>query len=292
MSSPPSVAAIVPAAGASLRLGRPKLLIEFDGRPLIARVVAALRDGGASPVLVVAPPDDAPEGPAVARAAFEAGADVIVPEARPAEMRESIELALSELAWSDDPPDAILLAPGDSPGLSPATVSRLVAAWRERPNRIVAPTFEGRRGHPVVIPWHLAEAVAELPPGVGVNALMAEHARDVVEIAFDTDAVLVDLDTPEDLEGLTGSGPAGPPRMVRLFAIARQLAGKPEVEVRLPEPATVADLRRAMAEQHPRLATIIERVRIAVEDEYAEDADPLPAGARLALIPPVSGGGA
>lgn len=292
MSEPPSVAAIVPAAGASLRLGRPKLLIEFDGRPLIARVVAALRDGGASPVLVVAPPEDAPEGQDVARAAFEAGADVIVPEARPATMRDSVELALSELAWSDDPPDAILLAPGDSPGLSSASVARLVAAWRELPNRIVAPTFEGRRGHPVVIPWLLAEAVADLPAGVGVNALLAEHARDVVEIAFDTDAVLVDLDTSEDLGRLTRSGPAGPSRTVRLFAIARQLAGRAEVEVRLPEPATVADLRRAMAEQHPGLTPIIERVRIAVEDEYTDDADPLPVDARLALIPPVSGGGA
>ena len=292
MSAPPSVAAIVPAAGASLRLGRPKLLIELDGRPLIARVVVALREGGASPVLVVAPPEDAPEGPAVARAAFEAGADVIVPEKRPAAMRDSVELALSELAWSDDPPDAILLAPGDSPGLSSASVARLVAAWRERPNRIVAPMFEGRRGHPVVIPWHLAEAVADLPAGVGVNALLAEHAGDVVEIAFETDTVLVDLDTPEDLERLAGKRSEGCSQTVRLFAIARQLAGKPEVEVRLPEPATVADLRRAMAEQHPRLAQIIERVRIAVEDEYADDADPLPAGARLALIPPVSGGGA
>ena len=37
-----TVAAIVPAAGASVRMGRPKLLIEFDGLPLIAKVVAAL----------------------------------------------------------------------------------------------------------------------------------------------------------------------------------------------------------------------------------------------------------
>ena len=47
------VAAIVPAAGLSTRMGRPKLLLPFGGEPLIVRVVNALRQGGAAPVVVV-----------------------------------------------------------------------------------------------------------------------------------------------------------------------------------------------------------------------------------------------
>ena len=44
-------------------MGRPKLLLPFEGQPLIGRVITALRQGGAEPVVVVTPPPDAPEGP-------------------------------------------------------------------------------------------------------------------------------------------------------------------------------------------------------------------------------------
>jgi molybdenum cofactor cytidylyltransferase len=86
------IAALVPAAGASVRMGRPKLLFEFDGQALISRVVSALSAGGAARVVVIAPPADSPEGPAIAALARGAGAEVVVPRTRPAEMRQSIEL--------------------------------------------------------------------------------------------------------------------------------------------------------------------------------------------------------
>ena len=142
------IAAIVPAAGSSRRMGSPKLLLEFEGEPLIARVVAAMLEGGARPVVVVAPPADAPEGPRIAEVATRAGAVVVAPETRPAEMRDSIELAVAELERSGVTPPAVLLAPADSPRLDASIVARVVAAWRERPESIVIPTSGGRRGHP------------------------------------------------------------------------------------------------------------------------------------------------
>ena len=279
------VAAVVPAAGASRRMGRPKLLIEVEGRPLISRVVATLRKAGVDPVIVVPPPVGVPEGPPLIEAASKAGAVVVTPDVRPAEMRESFEMGLAELARSAQPPAGILLTPADSPRLEASLVEKLLQVWRGRPHRIAVPTFEGRRGHPIVLPWLLARAVGDLPAGVGVNALLGEHAAEVEEVPCATNAVLVDLDTPEDLSRLHRM------RTVRLFAIARQLAEASEVVVELPDSATVADLRRVLVRQHPALAGIAERVRIAVGDEYAGDDAVIPADAPLALIPPVSGGG-
>src|SRR5208337_5057041 len=92
-----TIPAIVPAAGESRRMGRPKPLLPFDGRPLIGRVVSALRLGGASPVLVVTPPAQAPEGPPIAEAARQAGAAVITPPDRAVEMRESAQIAIEQL---------------------------------------------------------------------------------------------------------------------------------------------------------------------------------------------------
>jgi molybdopterin converting factor subunit 1 len=77
---------------------------------------------------------------------------------------------------------------------------------------------------------------------------------------------------------------------VRLFARARDLAGADVVEVDLPAGATVADLRRRMAADRPALAGLLRHCAFAVDAELADDAQPLPAGAEVALLPPVSGG--
>lgn len=78
---------------------------------------------------------------------------------------------------------------------------------------------------------------------------------------------------------------------VRMFAAARERAGRAVVEVDLPDPARVADLRQALASAVPTLAGLLPSLRFAVDAEYADDATPIPPGADLAAIPPVSGGG-
>ncbi len=77
---------------------------------------------------------------------------------------------------------------------------------------------------------------------------------------------------------------------VLLFARARDLAAADAVDVELPAGATVADLRRALAAAHPRLAGLLGRSAFAVGDDFADDATPLAPGAVVALLPPVSGG--
>jgi len=77
---------------------------------------------------------------------------------------------------------------------------------------------------------------------------------------------------------------------VKLFAAARQTVGRGEVEVELSEPATVGQLRAQLARQLPQLAGLIGHASFALDARYADDAEPLPAGAEVACIPPVSGG--
>jgi molybdopterin synthase catalytic subunit len=76
---------------------------------------------------------------------------------------------------------------------------------------------------------------------------------------------------------------------VLYFAVAREAAGLEEES--LPgDAATVAALRAALAGRHPALARILPRCRIAVDQSFAADGDPVPDGAEVAVIPPVSGG--
>jgi molybdopterin converting factor subunit 1 len=77
---------------------------------------------------------------------------------------------------------------------------------------------------------------------------------------------------------------------VKLFAVARQRAGSDAVEVEVLSPNTVANLRRALGEQHPSLAGLLPHAKIAIDSEYAGDAAVIMKGVEVAIIPPVSGG--
>jgi molybdopterin converting factor subunit 1 len=77
---------------------------------------------------------------------------------------------------------------------------------------------------------------------------------------------------------------------VKLFAAARQLAGQPVLEVELAQPATVGQLRQALAGQCPALKQLVPHLMFAIDKEYAADDVSIPPDAEVACIPPVSGG--
>lgn len=76
---------------------------------------------------------------------------------------------------------------------------------------------------------------------------------------------------------------------VLYFAAAREAAGTDRETLELPA-GTVATLRRRLVERHPALGRVLPRCRIAVDQEFVEDGDPVRDGAEVAIIPPVAGG--
>jgi molybdenum cofactor cytidylyltransferase len=304
------IAAVVPAAGRSVRMGRPKLLLPIDGATMVARVVTALRAGGVERVIVVAPPDAAAFGPELAAEARRAGAEVVVPETQPAEMRDSIELGLA-LLERGIPPRHVLICPGDTPGITRELVTQLLECAGRLPERIVIPCHAGRRGHPIVVPWSLALGVRSLPSAAGVNGLVAGQSDRITLVMADTPDLIRDVDTPDELDQwrdrrARGDSPAEnrpvpgkdkPPEpavgvrvRIRLFALAKERAGRSELDLELAAPTTVGGLRAAIGQRVPELGPLMPNVLIAINEEYAGDDAPIPPGARIAVIPPVSGG--
>ena len=303
------IGAIVPAAGRSQRMGRPKLVLPIEGEPLLGRVVKALLKGGVDRVVVVGPPRDSEEGPAVATLAQTAGALVVTPIVRPAEMRDSIEIGLETLALPTAPMH-VVLTPGDAAGITPAVVERLLGESARHPEKIAVPRCGARRGHPVVLPWIIAAQIPSLPRGQGVDALLARFQGVVVEVPVDDARVADDIDTPDDYRKWNqqlhddpapadSSAPGRAPRNepadrfqvnVRFFALVKERAGLAELDLDLPAICMVSDLRAAIGVRLPQLAPFMSHVMIAVNEEYAADDTRIAPGARVAVIPPVSGG--
>lgn len=78
---------------------------------------------------------------------------------------------------------------------------------------------------------------------------------------------------------------------VRLFAVCRERVKADAVEIGIAgNSATLKELREELARAAPSLAPLLPWVRIAVNEEFASDDDPVLEGDDVALIPPVSGG--
>ncbi len=77
---------------------------------------------------------------------------------------------------------------------------------------------------------------------------------------------------------------------ILLFARAKDLAGVASLSLELPEGATVAVLRAALAAMVPRLGEFLPRCAVSVGGEFASDETALLVDAEVALLPPVSGG--
>jgi CTP:molybdopterin cytidylyltransferase MocA len=200
------IAAVVPAAGLSSRMGRPKLALPLGERTIIERVVLALRDGGVKPIVVVIAPHVAELGPIAAAA----GASVVVLPSATADMRATVEHGLRWLDEHDQPTadDAWMLAPADYPLLDGNVVRGLCDQFAHDPTKsIVVPIYNGKRGHPVLIGWKHVAGIRATPAGQGIDAYLRAHSAETLELSVTSAGVLNDLDTPGEYERLRGLTP-------------------------------------------------------------------------------------
>lgn len=199
-----STYALIPAAGHSQRMGRPKLALPVGSRTVLEAVIEVLRTGGAEKVLVVLAPHVAfLEAPART-----AGAEVLLLPAATPDMRTTVQRGLDwiEAHWQPAPTDRWLLTPADHPVLEVAVVRALSAALDERPDASIAiPTHQGKRGHPALISWKHVARLRAFPSNEGLNRFLRQMTAETVEVAWPDDSVTRDLDTPEDYERMMKS---------------------------------------------------------------------------------------
>lgn len=194
--------AIVPAAGDSLRMGDPKLLLAWQGKPLIQHVLDVWKASRVHATLVIVRPDDQELAQIVERA----GAIVVRPPLPPPDMRASVAFGLGEVRRLFQPAghDAWLVAPADMPRLSTAIIDRLIEEHAASPDAALTPLIDGRRGHPALFPWHWTPRMRYLEAEEGINALLQDgncRAIDCSDLASEAEA-FDDIDSPEDFERL------------------------------------------------------------------------------------------
>jgi nicotine blue oxidoreductase len=164
-----------------------------DGRLLVERAVATLRDGGCTRIWVVL-------GAESARVRAEASlADVSVVDnpAWKSGMGSSLRVGLAALSETDAPAAAVLLV--DTPGIGPDAVARLLAAAPADPGALLTATYKGKRGHPVILGRDHWPGVTTLATAdVGARAYLIAHADQVQGVPCEDIADDTDWDVPPE----------------------------------------------------------------------------------------------
>ena len=188
------VAAIVLAAGRSTRMGGPNKLLEMiSGKPLVRIAAEQALSSRASPVVVVSGHERARVEAALA------GLDVRLvhnPD-YPQGLSTSVRAGLAAL-----PPEseAAIVCLGDMPQVTSALIDRLIAAFDpERNALVVLPTFDGKRGNPVLWSRRFFPELIALEGDVGARHLIGAYPEVVTEVPVENAAAMVDIDTPDAL---------------------------------------------------------------------------------------------
>jgi molybdenum cofactor cytidylyltransferase len=180
-------------------MGSHKLLLPWRGRAMIADVVQRAR-AAATDVVVVTGRDAAATADALA------GLDVQLvhnPNYAVGEMISSVKAGVAALSRGPRTCAAFFLVLGDQPGVAAETFTRLIDAWRDNPHaRVISPTWNHRRGHPVLFAAAGIDEILDLPPDATLKTYVARHADASIEVEVDDPAVCADVDTPEQYERL------------------------------------------------------------------------------------------
>lgn len=196
------VAGLLLAAGGGQRFGRPKALLPWGPTTLLEHALATLDEAKLAPTVVVVGAD----GQAVA-AAVDRSRHLLVPNDEwAAGMGGSLRLGLAALRACAR---AVVVTLVDQPLVTAAAIQALVHAWRDGADAAVA-TYDGCPANPVLLDRSVWAAVETAAVGdVGARAYLRAHPDVVAHVPCDGMGGPADIDTPEDLHRMAGTGPAG-----------------------------------------------------------------------------------
>jgi CTP:molybdopterin cytidylyltransferase MocA len=177
-------AAVVLAAGASVRLGEPKQLVRLAGETLLQRAIRIAHEAGCAPVVVVLGAD----AEQIAAQCDLSDAVVVVNDAWSEGMASSIRVGVGRLGMVAKDANGVVLMTCDQPAVSAAHLRALM-----KTGAATASAYAGRRGVPAYLPAAAFAELMELRGDSGARELLREAAA--VELAGGE----LDVDTVEDL---------------------------------------------------------------------------------------------
>jgi molybdenum cofactor cytidylyltransferase len=192
------LAAVILSGGASRRMGSPKALLAYQGRPFLQHLLEVTRHPRIGVRRVVLGAHAEP----IAKAIDLAADEIVINSDWDKGQLSSIQAAIRSL-----PPgtDGMLLCLIDHPLVSASLVNDLINRFYDDRAPVALPIFEGRRGHPVIFSSRVYQALETAPPDVGARAVVWAHKNEICEVPTSEEGCVLNLNDPETFERIIGS---------------------------------------------------------------------------------------
>lgn len=190
------LAAVILSGGASSRMGSPKALLPYQGRPFLEHLLVVTTHARIGARRVVLGAHREP----IARAVNLSADEIVINEEWEKGQLSSIQAAVRSL-----PPgtDGMLLCLIDHPLISAALVDDLIEQFYETGMKVVLPVYEGRRGHPVIFARELYGELLGAPTEKGARAVVWAHEAEVAEVQTNEEGCVLNLNDPETMRRAT-----------------------------------------------------------------------------------------
>jgi molybdenum cofactor cytidylyltransferase len=187
------LAAVILSAGASSRMGRPKALLPYREGTFLEHLIQVTRHPriGVTRVVLGAGAD---EIRTVAKLDFSM---VVVNSNWEQGQLSSICEGIRSLESIET--EGLVLCPVDHPLVSARLVSDLIGQFYLNRKSIVLPTYNGRRGHPVIFSSALYGDLLDAPADKGARAVVWAHSADVLEVPTSEEGVVLNINDPDML---------------------------------------------------------------------------------------------
>ena len=191
------MSSILLAAGESKRMGKPKELMPFGQSSIVEQTIDNLLGSAVNEVIVVI----GHRAEEVIRLIATRPVKLAVNPNYEQGMSTSI---IAGLNLVDSQAQAIMLALGDQPAIDRQTINRLIKAFYTHDKGIAIPTYQGRRGHPIIFAVKYKEKLLELKGDIGGRQIVKDHPDDILEVAVNSESILTDIDTISDYQSYIG----------------------------------------------------------------------------------------
>ena len=190
----PKISGIILAAGLSTRMGEPKQLLPFGGSTIIETVIDNLLGSKLNEVIVVV----GHEAEKIKAHIQHKPVKIVLNPDYPEGMLTSAQCGARSISESAD---AFAMTLVDLPLITPDLINLVINAYVQTEHGIAVPSYNYRRGHPVIFDRRYAADILALDGNSGgVRSLFRKYADDIHYVDVDTDRILRDIDYREDYE--------------------------------------------------------------------------------------------
>ena len=185
------IRSIILAAGESKRMGFPKMLLKFNGKTMIEKVLENVAESDSDSILVV----------------LGASMEVLIDLVRKYDVKYCYNsnymdgmLSSVQCGFKNLPSDtaATLVFQGDQPFITPSVINMVIDAYKTSGKGIVIPVYKGKRGHPLLLDKKYSDRIYSLDPAEGLRSIIYLNSSDVLEVETGEPGILRDFDTYDD----------------------------------------------------------------------------------------------